>query len=240
MLDRYVYLSTKKKTRGKMEGFALTHFVSLIFFPFYCFEANFEIHITWLNESNVEYFIHLTVVRSNVEHAFRRILNAGDVDGNKIFGYLLPFNGASTTCRYMKHFGPQPEYTNEIKLVVMKQQKLCFTFKLCFLSRYCAHCVCFCSFAVVSFVCRTFYVCECVRVYGRVVLANNLTILIFFVLIYQCGGIGIYYLWWWVIAHSVAANMQTMTENGWSCCVYSVWVWVCVCVWRWVGLSQNA
>lgn len=124
---------TCRRRRRKQErngGFHVNSFPQIDYFSVLLFRSQFEIHITWLNESNVEYFIHLTVVRSNVEHAFRRILDTGDVDGNKIFGYLLPFNGASTTCRYMKHFGPQPEYTNEIKLVVMKQQKLCFTFKL--------------------------------------------------------------------------------------------------------------
>jgi hypothetical protein len=70
--------------------------------------------LTRLNESNVENLIHLTVVCSDVENTFGRVLDASDVDGHQIFGDLLPFHLTSAACRYMEHFRPQPKYTNDI------------------------------------------------------------------------------------------------------------------------------
>lgn len=70
--------------------------------------------LTWLYESNVEDLIHLTVVSRNVEHAFGRVLNAGDVDRHQIFRDLLPFHLTSAACCHMKHLRPQPKYTNDI------------------------------------------------------------------------------------------------------------------------------
>lgn len=45
---------------------------------------------------------------------------------------MLPFNGSSATGRHMKHFRPQPEYTNEIEICHNKKRTtltLYFTFK---------------------------------------------------------------------------------------------------------------
>lgn len=86
----------------------------------WCFKFCFC--FTRLNESNVENLIHLTVVSGDVEHAFRWILDTGDVDGNQIFGDLLPFHLTSATCCDMKHFRPQPEYTNDVKTQKQRQE----------------------------------------------------------------------------------------------------------------------
>lgn len=72
--------------------------------------------LTRLDESHVEYFVHLAVVGGDVEHAFRRVLDAGYVDGNQVFGHLLPLDGARATRRHVEHFGPQPEHANGIRI----------------------------------------------------------------------------------------------------------------------------
>jgi hypothetical protein len=64
----------------------------------------------------------LAVVRGDVKNALRRILNAGDVDGDQIFGDLLPFHLSGTTCRNMKHFRPQPKDANDILTEKPKQE----------------------------------------------------------------------------------------------------------------------
>jgi hypothetical protein len=41
--------------------------------------------VTWLDEPDVEDFVDLRVVGSNVENTLRRVLDAGDVDRYQVF-----------------------------------------------------------------------------------------------------------------------------------------------------------
>lgn len=174
--------------------------------------STFGMVLTWLNESNVEYFIYLAVVCGNMENTFRRILDTGNVDGNEIFGYLLPFHGARTTRWHMEHFGPQPEYTNEIKLVVMKQQKLCFTFKLFFSIFVCAFVSSIFLLAVTLF-----------DLQKKKIIENSLRMHRYYVFL-------IYQFWKKVcfrdihnwIEHSSKCAADEWTRNG-----YEVTVWLC-------------
>lgn len=87
-----------------------------MFFLFFVSLVQIEISLTWLNESHIQYFVHLTVVSGDVEYAFGWILYACYINWYQILGDLLPFNCTGTAGRYMKHFRPQPEYTNEMSL----------------------------------------------------------------------------------------------------------------------------
>lgn len=50
--------------------------------------------LTWLYQPHVEYLVDLRVIGSDVEYAFWRVLDAGDVHGHQVFGNLLPLHGA--------------------------------------------------------------------------------------------------------------------------------------------------
>lgn len=65
-----------------------------------------EIVRTWLNDSNIEHFVHLVIVGRHMEYAFRWVLYTCNTDRNQIFRDLLPFNCPRITCRYMKYLRP--------------------------------------------------------------------------------------------------------------------------------------
>lgn len=71
--------------------------------------------LTWLHKSDIEYLIHLTVVRCNMEYTFGLILYAWNVNRNQIFWHLLPFDRTSAAGRHMKYFCPESEWTEKLE-----------------------------------------------------------------------------------------------------------------------------
>ena len=63
--------------------------------------------VTWLDQSNIQYFVHLTVVSCDMEHALWEILYARDVDRNQILRHLLPLHCASSARTDVEHFCPK-------------------------------------------------------------------------------------------------------------------------------------
>lgn len=45
----------------------------------------------WLRQSHVKDFIHLRIVRRNVEDIIRLVLDTGHIHRNQVLGYTLPF-----------------------------------------------------------------------------------------------------------------------------------------------------
>ena len=64
--------------------------------------------VTWLDQSNIQYFVHLAVVSCDMEHALRGVLYARDVDRNQILRHLLPLHCASSARTNVEHFCPKP------------------------------------------------------------------------------------------------------------------------------------
>jgi len=63
---------------------------------------------TWLDQSNIQYFVHLAVVSCDMEHALWGVLYARDVDRNQILRHLLPLHCASSARADVEHFCPKP------------------------------------------------------------------------------------------------------------------------------------
>ena len=64
--------------------------------------------VTWLDQSYIQYFVHLAVVSRDMEHALRGVLYARDVDRNQILRNLLPLHCASSARTDVEHFCPKP------------------------------------------------------------------------------------------------------------------------------------
>lgn len=79
---------------------------------------------TWLNESNVQNFIHLRIVGRNMKDALGRVLNARNVHRNKVLADLLPLDGASAARRHVEDLRPQSAMFGTLMVWIKKRRPL--------------------------------------------------------------------------------------------------------------------
>lgn len=66
-----------------------------------------SLKFTWLAEPDVEDLVHLRVVRRDVEHVIRLVLDARYVDRHQVLGDLLPAHRSRAARAHVEHLGPQ-------------------------------------------------------------------------------------------------------------------------------------